>query len=263
MSDHSLKNPSMRWLHKRQHCFSTKTKLLHQQLPPFRYSMKNCDLTFNSLVPSLHRHRIRSSSIQIHPVSPPLLVRVTRPPPWKNNSFIQVHPGSPTLPTPTRIHHHRRIAFQHHQVVFIDVQHRDGRELCWDATDARRGRRVNRVRECLDDCMVGGIQMLRQGEQTLTLAVKRLIAVWSHDPVIPPHVTEIHIKIVTRTRSILLLSSFFLPRWIRVSLPVDDATLWAHSFLKVGVVSIVEVGDESWPQIHPIVVLHFRMEVAF
>lgn len=99
--------------------------------------------------------------------------------------------------TTASLHDHVLIVFEHHLVVFVQVKHGDRREFGGHAARLGHGTGVDRVYQGLHDGVVGGVQVVRQGEGTLAVAVERLVTGRSHDPVVPADITEVHVKRVT------------------------------------------------------------------
>lgn len=56
--------------------------------------------------------------------------------------------------------------------------------------------------------MVSGVQVVSKGKRTLPMAVKGMIARRCHDPVIPPHITEVHIQRVSLAAGLEALPLF-------------------------------------------------------
>ena len=89
---------------------------------------------------------------------------------------------------------HVVIVFKDDLVVLVDVEHRDRRELGGHATCAWNCRWIHRMNQRLHDGVVCCVEVVRQWERTVTVAVVSVVAGRGDDPVIPPDVTEIDVE---------------------------------------------------------------------
>ena len=107
--------------------------------------------------------------------------------------------------------------------MLVQVQHGDGAEFRGHAAGLGDVG-VHRVHQCLHDGVVGGVQVIRQREGTLPVAVKRLVARGRHNPVVPAHVAEVHVQRVPAAVPVALaaplLGAALGPAGQRVALPV-------------------------------------------
>lgn len=102
--------------------------------------------------------------------------------------------GAPSSSAATTHHHHVLIVFEHHIVRFVHIQHRYRSELRGHAAGLGHRGGVHGVDERLHDGMVCAVQVIRQRERTLALAVEGVVAVWSHDPVTPTDFREVYVQ---------------------------------------------------------------------
>lgn len=87
--------------------------------------------------------------------------------------------------------------------MFIQVEHGDGTELRGHAAGLGNVG-VHRVHQRLNNGVVGRVQVVCQGEGTFPMAVVCLVPWGRHYPVIPAHITEVHIQRVTAAVAVAL-----------------------------------------------------------
>ena len=143
---------------------------------------------------------------------------------------------------PTSLHYHLLIIFQNHLVILIQVQHGDGAQFGGNTTgfgDAG----VDRVDEGLHNGMDGGVEVVGQRKGAVPVAVEGLVAWWGHNPVVPAHITEVHIERVAPAVLILLPG----PLWVMLG-----ATLGPPASGQGMSPAIMAKGDQEGPELGPI-----------
>lgn len=90
--------------------------------------------------------------------------------------------------------------------MFVQVEHGNGAELGGHAAGLGNVA-VHGIHQCLNNGVVGGVQMIRQGKGTIPVAVVGLVTRGRHYPVIPAHVAKVHVQRVAPAVAVAFTSS--------------------------------------------------------
>lgn len=85
---------------------------------------------------------------------------------------------------------HTVVVLEHSFGVLVEIEHGDGRQRGGHAARPRNGGRIDGADECLDDRMVGGVEMIAHLGGTLAGAVVRVVVAGRHYPVVPADIFE-------------------------------------------------------------------------
>lgn len=96
--------------------------------------------------------------------------------------------------TPAPLHTHVLVVLEHDFALLVQVQHGYAAEAGGHAASLGHEGRVGGVDQILDYGVVGGVQVVRQGERTVAVAVEGVVARRRDDPVVPADVGEVHVE---------------------------------------------------------------------
>ena len=99
-----------------------------------------------------------------------------------------------TSPAAAANDRHVLVVLQHHLVLLVQIQHRDGGQLGRHAARLRCERRVVGVDQRLHDRVIRRVQMVRYREPAVALAVVRLVPGRRHNPIVPPDIAEVDVQ---------------------------------------------------------------------
>ena len=92
------------------------------------------------------------------------------------------------------LNHHILVVFQHNLLVLIHIEQTDRAEIRGHATGLRHGPDVGVVHQTLNRGVVGGVEVVRQGEVAFPHAKVGVVVRRREDPLVPADVGEIHIQ---------------------------------------------------------------------
>lgn len=145
---------------------------------------------------------------------------------------------------------HVLVVFQDDLILLVKVEHRDGRELRWDAARLRCQAGVDRVDQRLHDRMIRRIEMVSDGELTVSVTVICFVAWRCDDPIAPSHVAEVHVERSPLAGFAAVLSSS-IPHW-RPPGPIgitDGIPNWS-----LLVSTVIGVGEQKGLLVRPLIV---------
>lgn len=95
--------------------------------------------------------------------------------------------------TATAQHRHVLVVLQHNFVLFVQVQHGNGRQRGGHTARFGNGTGIDRVDQRLHDGVIGRVEVVGQRERTVAVTVVSVVAGRRHDPVVPADVGEVHV----------------------------------------------------------------------
>lgn len=154
---------------------------------------------------------------------------------------------SEILSTSAANHRHILIVFQHHLILIVQIEHRNGIQLCGHTARLRRQITVDWIDQRLDDGMIGGIEMIGKWKLTLAMTIEGIVAGWCNDPIAPAHITKIDVERPSLT-NLTAISSFVSPSAGRP--PRTICQNFPNRSLLVA--PIVCVGHQQWLLVRPL-----------
>jgi hypothetical protein len=144
---------------------------------------------------------------------------------------------------------HVLVILEHDLVLLVEVEHGYGAEGGRDAAGLGHEARISRVHEVLDNRVIRRVEVVGQGEGTVAVTVKGVVAGRCHDPVVPSDVGKVHVERVPAAVLPAVLATV-LTKCRASSSALHYVTGARHLFTPV-----VRVGVKGWSDSLPVLVL--------